>query len=118
MDATTEALLLRYGWQGVVIAVVMILARVVGPELSKLLPAWMSASAKREDQLLEALRAATGVMVEIVSELRSLRVEVGAVRSDQYELRSDVEYIADQLKLPRPRDVRQRKKPEKSEPAT
>lgn len=95
--------LVRYGWQGVVIAVVLLLARMVGPSLATVLPAWTTARSKREDQLMNALHTATAVMTEMVSVLQSLRAEIGTVRSDQVELRSDVEHIADQLALPRPR---------------
>ncbi len=102
MDQTIVELL-RYGWQGVVIAVVLLVARMVGPSLATMLPAWTTARAKREDQLLSALHTATAVMTETVSVLQSLRAEIGAVRADQVELRSDIEHIAEQLALPRPR---------------
>ena len=102
MDQTIIELL-RYGWQGVVIAVVLLLARLLGPSLVTMLPAWTTARSKREDQLMDALRAGTTVMTEMVSVLQSLRSEIGTVRVDQIELRSDVEHIAEQLALPRPR---------------
>ena len=56
-----------------------------------------------EELLMGALTQATRVMTETVSVLQSLRGEVSAVRKDQAELRSDVEHIAEQLDLPRPR---------------
>jgi hypothetical protein len=40
-----------------------------------------------------------------------LRAEVANVRRDQAELRSDVEHIAEQLDLPRPRSATRRAKP-------
>ncbi len=102
MDQTIVELL-RYGWQGVVIAVVLLLARLLGPILATMLPAWTTARSKREDQLMDALRTGTAVMTEMVSVLQSLRSEISTVRVDQIELRSDVEHIAEQLALPRPR---------------
>ncbi len=102
MDPVVEELA-RYGWQGVVVAVVVLLAKAVGPLMASLVPAWTSARAQREELLLEALSQATRVMTETVSVLQSLRGEVSAVRKDQAELRSDVEHIAEQLDLPRPR---------------
>jgi hypothetical protein len=93
--------LLRYGWQGVVIAIVVLLAKAFAPAIGRALPAWASARSKREDLLLEALRQATRVMAEMVAALQSLRVEVGQIRADQGQLRSDVELIADRLDMPR-----------------
>lgn len=102
--------LLKYGSTGAVIAVVFLLGRALGPALTAVLPAWASARARREDLLMEALQAATKVMSETVTVLQSLRAEVATVRRDQAELRSDVEHIAEQLELPRPRaDVRRTK---------
>jgi hypothetical protein len=95
--------LLKYGSTGAVIAVVLLLGRALGPALATVLPAWASTRARREDLLMEALQGATRVMAETVSVLQSLRAEVATVRRDQAELRSDVEHIAEQLDLPRPR---------------
>lgn len=95
--------LLKYGSTGAVIAVVFLLGRELGPALAAVLPAWASTRARREDLLMEALQGATRVMAETVSVLQSLRAEVATVRRDQAELRSDVEHIAEQLDLPRPR---------------
>lgn len=100
MDPMIEQLL-RYGWQGVVIAVVLLLAQAFGPGLSKALPVWATARTKREDLLMDALRQATQVMAEMVAALQSLRVEVGQIRADQGQLRSDVEHIVDRLDMPR-----------------
>jgi hypothetical protein len=107
MDQTIVELL-RYGWQGVVIAVVLLLVRMAGPALATVLPAWTTARSKREDQLMSALHTATAVMTEMVSVLQSLRAEIGAVRMDQVELRSDVEHIAEQLAMPRPRSAKRK----------
>ena len=98
--------LLKWGWQGVVVAVVVLVVKAFGPPVAALLPAWASAHRRREDQLMEALRAATAVMTEIVSVLQSLRAEVREVREDQAELRIDVEHIAQKLDMPRPRTRR------------
>ncbi len=106
MEPVVEELV-RYGWQGVVIAIVLLLARAVAPSVSALLPAWLRTRQKREDLLMEALTQATKVMTETVSVLQTLRGEVAAVRKDQAELRSDVEHIAEQLDLPRPRTRKQ-----------
>jgi hypothetical protein len=95
----------------VVIAAVFLLGRALGPSLSAVLPAWASSRQKREDLLMEALQGATRVMAETVSVLQSLRAEVAMVHRDQAELRSDVEHIAEQLDLPRPRADARRAKP-------
>ena len=102
MDPLVDELV-RYGWQGVVVATVVLLTKALGPPVASLVPAWTSARAQREELLMEALTQATKVMTETVSVLQSLRGEVSAVRKDQAELRSDVEHIAEQLDLPRPR---------------
>ncbi len=117
MDPIVETLL-GYGWGGVVVAVVLLLARVLGPSLSALLPGWLSTRAKREDLLMKALTQATRVMTETVSVLQSLRGEVAAVRQDQAELRSDVEHIAEQLDLPRPRGRKPAARRAKAAPST
>ncbi len=101
--------LLRYGWSGVVIVVVMLGLNAIGPILARAAPAWASSHRRREDQLLEALRAATACMTEIAIELRSVRGDVAAVRRDQVELRSDMEHIAERLQLPRPRQRKEKK---------
>ena len=101
--------LLRYGWLGVVVAAVLTGLKAVGPSLVRLAPAWSVARRRREDQLLEALRAATACMTEVALELRGVRGDVSAVRRDQVELRSDVEHIAERLQLPRPRARKERK---------
>lgn len=100
--------LLKYGSTGAVIAVVLLLGRALGPPLAQVLPAWASTRARREDLLMDALQGATRVMSETVSVLQSLRAEVATVRRDQAELRSDVEHIAEQLDLPRPRSTSSR----------
>ena len=110
MDPVVEGLF-RYGWQGVVVAAVVLLAKAVGPPVASLLPAWASARTKREALLMEALTEATKVMTETVGVLQSLRGEVSAVRKDQAELRSDVEHIAEQLDLPRPRTRKPKVRP-------
>lgn len=109
MDSVVNELL-KYGSTGAVIAVVFLLGRALGPALTAVLPAWASTRSRREDLLMEALQGATRVMSETVTVLQSLRAEVATVRRDQAELRSDVEHIAEQLDLPRPRvDARGRK---------
>jgi predicted RecB family endonuclease len=95
--------LLKWGWQGVVIAAILLLSRALGPALNGLLPAWLSARTRREDLLIEALRQSTQVMAETVAALQALRAEVSLIRGDQAELRVDVSHIADDLDLPRPR---------------
>lgn len=100
--------LLKYGSTGAMIAVVFLLARALAPALATVVPAWASVRTKREDLLMEALQGATKVMSETVSVLQTLRAEVATVRRDQAELRSDVEHIAEQLDLPRPRSTTSR----------
>ena len=108
--------LLKYGTPGVIAYGLYLFGRMVAPVLRHYLPAWVSAQNQREDLLMDALRAATTVMTEMVSVLQSLRREVVMVRADQAELRSDVEHIAEQLELPRPRRKRATKPARKQAP--
>ncbi len=95
--------LLKLGWQGAVVALVLLIGRAAAPALASVLPAWVGARGKREDRLMEALEAATRVMAETVAALQCLRGEVVEIRRDQGDLRADVAHIAHELDLPRPR---------------
>ena len=108
--------LLQYGTPGVIAYGLYLFGRLIAPALRQYLPAWTSARNQREDLLMEALRSATAVMTETVSVLQSLRREVVMVRTDQTELRSDVEHIATQLDLPRPRRRRAARAPREQLP--
>ena len=95
--------LIKFGLQGVVVAVVLLAGRALGPALGAMLPEWLSSRSKREDRLVKALEASTRAMVEVVATLQGLRREIEQVRAESGELRVDVAYIAQELDLPRRR---------------
>ena len=95
--------LLRYGWQGLVVAVVLGLARLAWPALVALLPPWMTARRAREDRLLRALQGSTKAMAEGTAADEAVRQELARLSRQSDAVHDDVRFIAEQLELGRGR---------------
>ena len=98
--------LLRYGWQGLVVAVVLGLGRLAWPILVALLPQWETARRAREDRLLRALQSSTKAMTEAAAAAEAVRQELARLSRESSATREDVRFITEQLELGRGRRPR------------
>jgi len=98
--------LLRYGWQGLVVAVVLGLARLTWPLLATLLPKWLTARRAREDRLLRALQGSTKAMAEATAAAEAVQQELARLGRESNATHEDVRFIAEQLELGRGRRQR------------
>ncbi len=98
--------LLRYGWQGLVVAVVLGLARLIWPVLTAVLPTWLSSRRAREEKLLKALQSATKAIVEATAAAEATRQELARLTRCTEDAQADLSFIAAQLEIERPRKMR------------
>ncbi len=101
MDALIPELL-RYGWQGLVVAIMLGLARLIWPAVAGMLPKWLTARRMREDRLLKALQTATQALTEAAAASEAVRQELARLGQKTDEMGAHVHYIAAQLELGRP----------------
>ncbi len=98
--------LVRYGWQGVVVAVMLGLARLAWPVVVAVLPKWVTARRAREDRLLRALQGSTKAMAENTAAVEAVRQELVRLSRESSATREDVCFIAEKLELGRGRRPR------------
>ena len=98
--------LLRYGWQGLVVAVVLGLGRLAWPTLIALRPKWVTARRAREDRLLRDLQNSTKAMTEAAAAAEAVRRELARLSRESSATREDVRFIAEPLALGRGRRPR------------
>ena len=98
--------LVRYGWQGVVVAVMLGLARLAWPAVVAVLPKWVTARRAREDRLLRALQGSTKAMAENTAAIEAVRQELERLSRASGATHDDVRFIAEQLELGRGRRPR------------
>ena len=98
--------LVRYGWQGVVVAIMLGLARLAWPAVVAVLPNWVTARRAREDRLLRALQGSTKAMAETTAAMEAVRQELVRLSRESSATHDDVCFIAEKLELGRGRRPR------------
>lgn len=86
--------LLRYGWQGLVVAIVLGLARLIWPALVALLPQWFKARRAREDRWFRALQNSTKAMTEATAVCEAVKHELARLAQLSLETHGGMQDMA------------------------